>query len=215
MKPIFISNNKMFYSAMLIICLGIIVVGINYNKKQSSNLKSTGEKMQNVISVSKTVEAKAKSNDKNKKAIMKSSPKQVNKKISEKSSSQNLSSRASQEKFFEEYKMERDRTRDREIELLREIINNPQSNKQTRTEAQNKLFIITQNLEKEMDIENILKANDFNNSVVFLHKSGVTVIIQNLNSNNIKLEKDKDKIYEIVSLVTDFKKENIEIIFKK
>lgn len=210
MKPVFISNNKLFYSAMLIICLGIIIVGINYNKNEAADIKSSNHKLGNAISVDKKV------NTKPIKVLHKLTPKKtsINKKKNLKSIKKKVSI-GNEESFFDNYKIDRDRTRDKEIELLREIINNPQSDKVTRQDAQKKLFSLTQNLEKEMDIENIIKANGFSNSVTFIHKPGVTVVMQNLKLTKSQMENVKTKVIDIAALVTGEKKENIEVLFKK
>jgi stage III sporulation protein AH len=80
--------------------------------------------------------------------------------------------------FYSEYRMQRDRIRSQQIDLLREIVNNPNSAQETRQDAQQKLIAITQNLEREMELENLIIAKGFEDAVVLIQPSAVTVIVQ-------------------------------------
>lgn len=73
--------------------------------------------------------------------------------------------------FFIEYRIERDRTRSEQIEILREIVNNQNSSSQMRQEAQQKLLIIAEELEKESKVESALLAKGFGEAVAVLQKT--------------------------------------------
>ncbi len=85
---------------------------------------------------------------------------------------------ASQNQFFIEYRMQRDRARGQQTDLLREIVNNGNSTEEVRKEAQKRLLQISQLLEKEMEIENMIRAKDIKDAVVFLQEKNATVIVQ-------------------------------------
>jgi len=80
--------------------------------------------------------------------------------------------------FYSEYRLQRDRIRSQQIDLLREIVNNPNSGPETRRDAQQKLIVIAQNLEKEMELENLIIAKGFKDAIIFIQPSAVTIIVQ-------------------------------------
>jgi len=80
--------------------------------------------------------------------------------------------------FFVEYRMERDRVRGQQVEFYREIINNSNTSSDARQLAQNRLLVISQNMEKEMKLENLIRAKGYKDAVVFLHDQTVTAIVR-------------------------------------
>ena len=82
-----------------------------------------------------------------------------------------------QDSFFSEYRIERERTRSERVEILREIVNNPNSSAQMRQEAQHKLIQISDNLEKESKIENALVAKGFKEAVAVIQPETVMIIV--------------------------------------
>ncbi|ADL13250.1 SpoIIIAH-like family protein [Acetohalobium arabaticum] len=116
------------------------------------------------------------------------------------------------ENFFIEYRLERDKIRSEQVNLLREMINNPNSNKELKNKAQNRLLEITNNLEKEMEIESLIRARDYQDAISFLHQNSVDVIIA---SNSGLEKKDVAKIGDIVAKTTGLEIEDVTIIEKK
>lgn len=112
--------------------------------------------------------------------------------------------------YFIEYRLERDRLRSQEIEMLREIINNPNSEKKVVEKAQQDLLKIVELIEKEMVIENLIKAKGFEDAVIFFTDSGVNVVV--------KIEKLSEKqvaqISDIVSKGSGVPIDKITIIEK-
>lgn len=113
-------------------------------------------------------------------------------------------------KFFAEYRLERDRTRSQQIEILKEITQNSKTDEETRSEAQKKLMNMTNNLEKEVELENLLRAKNFKDAVVFIQENSVTVIIL----TNDLTEKDTELISQLVTRSTGVSREGIVIIPK-
>ena len=112
--------------------------------------------------------------------------------------------------FFEEYRIERDRTRSQQIEILKEITDNNNTKAETREEAQKKLMTMTNNLDKEIKIENLLRAKEFKDAVVFIQDASVTVIVL----TGDLTETDTVTISQLVTRTTGVSRENIIIIPK-
>jgi stage III sporulation protein AH len=79
--------------------------------------------------------------------------------------------------FFVEYKLERERTRGQSVEWLREVINNNNSTSETRQKAQEHLMAISRNMEKEIELESLLKAKGFKDAAVLVDDRAVTVVV--------------------------------------
>ncbi len=113
--------------------------------------------------------------------------------------------------FFVEYRMERDRVRSQQIELLKDIVQNPNSVQETRQEAQAVLLEITKRMEKELQLENLIAAKGYEDAVLFIQPSGVTVIIK---SEQLSQE-DVTRIGDLVSRSTGHDLKDIVVIPKK
>jgi stage III sporulation protein AH len=112
--------------------------------------------------------------------------------------------------FFVEYRLERERSRGQQVEIAREIINNTNSDPEIRKKAQEQMYIISNNLQKELEVESLIKAKGYQDSVVFLEGKTVTVVIQAKDLN----QEDAIKITDLVSRSTQVQPQNIVIIPK-
>lgn len=117
---------------------------------------------------------------------------------------------AKQNEFFVQYRLERDRTRSQQIDLFREIVNNQNSPEETRKEAQRRLLAITQVIDTEMKLENLIRAENFKDAVVFMQDKSVTVIVE----TPVLTPPDKDRLTSITVRATGFSQENVVIIAK-
>lgn len=115
-----------------------------------------------------------------------------------------------QDNFFIEYKIERDRTRSEQIEILREIVNNQNSSAQMRQEAQKKLIIIAEALEKESKVENALLAKGYGEAVAVMQESSVMVII----SAESLRQDEVAQVSDIVTKMTGCRLEDVVIVPK-
>ncbi|NLI11990.1 SpoIIIAH-like family protein [Pelotomaculum propionicicum] len=79
--------------------------------------------------------------------------------------------------FFVEYKLERERTRGQSVEWLREVINNNNSTSDARQKAQEHLMAISRNMQKESELESLLKAKGFRDAAVLVDDRAVTVVV--------------------------------------
>lgn len=113
--------------------------------------------------------------------------------------------------FFIEYKIERDRSRAQQMEVLRELINNKDADQEVRKNAQRRLLETVQYMEKEMKIESLIKAKNFNDAIVFIDADTAEVVVK-----AAKLEpKQSAQIGDIVNRGTGIPMDKITIIAKK
>jgi stage III sporulation protein AH len=112
--------------------------------------------------------------------------------------------------FFSEYRLERERTRSEQVEILNEIINNPNSDVEVRLDAQEKLLWLTNNLGKETKIENALFAKGFTDAAVAIESQAIMVIVpsQGLREDEIA------RIADIVIKIAECELEDVVIVPK-
>ncbi len=112
--------------------------------------------------------------------------------------------------FFVEYKLERERTRGQSVEWLREVINNNNSTSETRQKAQEHLMAISRNMEKEIELESLLKAKGFKDAAVLVDDRAVTVVVEAAHLS----AGESSQITDLVSRGTGVDSQNIVIITK-
>ena len=112
--------------------------------------------------------------------------------------------------FFVEYRIERDQARSEQINLLREMINNPNSEEELKSQAQERLLQITDNIEQEMEVESLIRARGYEDGIVFIHDNSVEAIVAN---GDLEKE-DIAKIGDLISNATGIPLQNITIIEK-
>ncbi len=110
--------------------------------------------------------------------------------------------------FFVEYRLERERTRGQRVEWLREVINNVNSAGETRQKAQEHLMTISSIMEKEVELENLMKAKGYKDAAVLVDDRAVTVIV---NTKTLPVG-DAAQITDLVSRGTGVEAKNIVII---
>ena len=110
--------------------------------------------------------------------------------------------------FFAQFRMERDRVRGQQLELYREIVNNPQSAESMRSEAQQRLFTLTQDMEKELKSENLIVARGYAEAVVFLQPQGVTAVVLSPKFT----EEQKRSVVNLISRTLGCKEEAVSVI---
>ncbi|MDA8097445.1 MAG: SpoIIIAH-like family protein [Clostridia bacterium] len=80
--------------------------------------------------------------------------------------------------YYVEYRLERERSRGRQVELLHSIINDLNASPEARQGAQQRLLEITLKMDREVSVENILRAKGLNDVVVFFQDDDtVTVVV--------------------------------------
>lgn len=86
--------------------------------------------------------------------------------------------KTSAENYFVTARLNRETARSEGIELLKSTINNENVSAEAKMEAENKIFKISDNIENEVNIENIIKSKGFSDVLVSITDSGVNVSIK-------------------------------------
>ncbi len=113
--------------------------------------------------------------------------------------------------FFIDYKLERDRLRSQEADYLRELINNPNASIESKEKAQQDLIALSQKVEKEMVVENLIKAKGFEDAVIFFSDEFVNIVIK----TNGLLPKEVAQITDVVTKTIGITVDKITIIERK
>lgn len=122
-----------------------------------------------------------------------------------------LDKKENQSDFFIDYKLERDRLRSQEADYLRELINNANASSESRDQAQKDLIALSQRVEKEMMVENLIKAKGFEDAVIFISNDYANVVIK---ASGL-LPKQIAQITDIVTKTTNIPIDKITIIERK
>lgn len=78
---------------------------------------------------------------------------------------------------FAEYKLERERSRSRQTELLQNIAYDSHSDSKQRGQAQDELQKIIDKINKETEIENLLKAKGYVDALAIIDNHVVTIVV--------------------------------------
>lgn len=112
--------------------------------------------------------------------------------------------------FFVEYRLDRERTRGQRVEWLREVINNANSAVETRQKAQEHLMAISRSMEKEVELESLIRAKGFKDAAVLVDDRTVTVVIAATGLSN----EEAQRITDLVARGTGVEAQNVVIIPK-
>lgn len=82
--------------------------------------------------------------------------------------------------FFPTYRMQRERVRGQQLELLREIINNSNTDEKSRQSALERLLSLTSRMEIELKAEAVLKADGCKEAIVIMQNNDATVVISGI-----------------------------------
>ena len=114
------------------------------------------------------------------------------------------------ESFFVDYRLQRERSRSQQVELLKEIVNSPNSAGDARQVAQDQLLSISRYVAGESRLENLLKAKGYKEAVVCVDQKGVTVVVDGSRFSSA----EEAKIVEIVAKETGVGEQGIVVIPK-
>ena len=110
--------------------------------------------------------------------------------------------------FFDNANMNRTKAHDLAKENLNEIINNPNSSKETIDLAREKLFKLSEQIKLEADIENIVKSQTNSQCLVTMSENNIEVILPKESINESLIVKIKN----IILSKTELSSEQISII---
>lgn len=113
--------------------------------------------------------------------------------------------------FFVEYRLERDRRRSQQIDMLKQIIDNPNAPTDSKQEAQKRLVELTKQMDLELQLEKLIVAKGYKEAAVFIQPQAVNVVVM----AEKLTEEDANKIGDLVSRSTGRPREQISIIPQK
>ena len=112
------------------------------------------------------------------------------------------------ETFFSAYRSEREATRESEFLYLDAIISSETSSEAAKTAAEEQKLGLVERMEKEMQLESLVKAKGFEDAIVTMSDSGVNVVV---GTAELTAEQAA-QIYDIVRSETDLTAEDVKII---
>lgn len=122
-----------------------------------------------------------------------------------------ISGSTEQGNFFSEYRMERERLRGRQIEMLQELLNNTSSDQKAREAASLRLVKITEDMEKEMKAEGLVKSKGFEDCTVIIQPQCTTVVVQ---APNLRLDQE-EAIKKLVSAAVQCNEDDLALIVRE
>ena len=113
--------------------------------------------------------------------------------------------------FFIDHRLERNKVRSEQINYYREIINNPNHSEAAKTMAEEKMLNLTERMEKELEIEGLIRGRGYDDALAFIHDEAVDVIIRSEG-----LEQDEVALIgDIIVKTTGFSSGDLTIIERK
>lgn len=112
------------------------------------------------------------------------------------------------ETFFSAYRSEREATRESEFLYLDAIISSEISSEAAKTAAEEQKLGLVERMEKEMQLESLVKAKGFEDAIVTMSDSGVNVVV---GTAELTAEQAA-QIYDIVRSETDLTAGDVKII---
>lgn len=115
------------------------------------------------------------------------------------------------ESFFVEYRLQRDRVREEEYEMLQELINNQNTTPEAKQEAEALILKLTTAMETELLVENLLRAQGYEDSLFFYKNDYAVVMIK---AEELS-EKEFFQITESVANIIDVEPGMVQVIVQK
>ncbi len=100
--------------------------------------------------------------------------------------------------YFAECRLSRETARSESIELLKETFNSTAASAEAKAEAEDKIFEVSQNMENEVNIENLIKSKGFEDAVVFINGDTVTVTVKSQKLTAPEAARIKDIVAQYV-----------------
>jgi stage III sporulation protein AH len=110
--------------------------------------------------------------------------------------------------FFVEYRLQRDRVRTSEVEMLNQMVDNTNISEEGKKQAEEQLLALIDMMEKELLVENMLKAHGFKDAVFFYRGNVANVVVQ----AEELTEQEFMQIVEMVSSATGVSMEHVTVV---
>lgn len=117
----------------------------------------------------------------------------------------------SAEQYFAQARVSRQQSRDTAVDALKDIIGSVTSNDSAKQEAVRQAAEIAQNIERENNIENLIKAKGFSECVAFIQNGECSVVV----SSTGLLENEAITIKDIVAGQSSIPYDKIKIVESK
>jgi len=111
--------------------------------------------------------------------------------------------------FFTEYRLERDKIRSERSDLLREIIQNAPT-QDTKQQAQETILKMTLEKQREVEMENLIKAKGFADALVVVRDNSVSAIVK----TTALTHEEVVQVAEVISRISGIKPGDITISAK-
>jgi len=110
------------------------------------------------------------------------------------------SPKESEGSFYPYFRLQREKVRSQQLELLQEIINNPNTDDASKQSAMNRLLTITNAMEMELKAEGLLKARGFEEGVVIIQDSAASVIVSGPPLDEAEEEQIKSQVAGVLKM---------------
>ena len=100
------------------------------------------------------------------------------------------------EDYYIKAKNDREIVRSKSCELLNETIENPSVSEENRKTAEEKIIKMSEDMDKELKCESILKAKGYGNNIVFVSDNTVTVTVSSSDLEETDIAKINDIIFQ-------------------
>lgn len=110
--------------------------------------------------------------------------------------------------FFAGYRLQRERSRDRSLEMLQTLLDDPEAGAGSREEAEKLLLEIVRLREQELLVENMIRAQGYEDAVFFYHENVATVMVKEVELD----EESFVQISETVAGAVGVGRENVQVM---
>jgi stage III sporulation protein AH len=110
--------------------------------------------------------------------------------------------------FFVEYRLQREQTRARETEMLNQIIENEKISEEGKRQAEQQLLSLIALMEKELLVENLVKAKGYRDAI-FFYRDGLANVVVAAESLS---EREVVQLAEMVSGLAGIRMEEVAVV---
>ncbi len=113
--------------------------------------------------------------------------------------------------YFSQAKLERDLKRGESMDMLTQILDAQNTDSKARTEAENQIYLLSDYTEKEVMMENLIRAKGFSDAFVFMSENLISVAVQAEALNEV----DAAVIQDIATSTSGMSAEKVKIVTVK
>lgn len=110
--------------------------------------------------------------------------------------------------YFAQAKLDREVKRSEAMEMLTQLIETEGADKEAKTNAEHQIQQMADYTEKEVAIENMIRAKNFGETIVFMSEGLVSVALESAGLNEI----DAAQILDIVTTTTGYSADKVKIV---